>query len=185
MRVDETLSRVGSHAKATDRAIPYAYVGPVIIRRNVDGAHVAFNPATIGPVGVAQQHFAVADYMADHGDMADRHRPAGRKCQYGTGAGLIAALIASCGLAPPCMGVAVKFDTGNLTGVGHALQCASGCGGGDQRAQNKRPCSNKRPKTADHERNAPEFLILSTPRFLVQMNGELRSAERRTVTSAG
>src|SRR3546814_4131562 len=79
VRSDEALGRVRAKAQVADRAIPDAHVGPVIVRGHVDGADVALYAAAIGPVGMGQQHLALADHLADHGDMADRHGTAGRE----------------------------------------------------------------------------------------------------------
>src|SRR3546814_10804147 len=63
VRVDEALGRVRAKAQVADRAIPDAHVGPVIVRGHVDGADVALYAAAIGPVGMGQQHLALADHL--------------------------------------------------------------------------------------------------------------------------
>ncbi len=99
---------------------------------------------------MGQQHFAVVDDLAYHGDVANGHRTAGGERQNSAFARLMATVITTLGLSPPSVGVAVDFDTGDLPRIRRALENASGGRGHDQGAERKHGSRDKCAKSTDH-----------------------------------
>lgn len=107
-------------------AVPDAYRAPVIVLRDVHGPDIVLDLAAPAidraPVGMADQHGARIDHLADGGNVAQARIAVGAEGHDRADLWLVTTGIAPFGLVPPGMGIAIDPDARHLARIGHALQ---------------------------------------------------------------